>query len=326
MASSTPKGATPADAECLGARDDEGRVAGLVSAVRRLAIHDGPGIRTVVFLKGCQLCCLWCAAPETQSSGRDVVFYPERCVACDRCRAVCPEGAVHVDAAGGRSLDRARCTLCGQCVEACYAEALTMPAVRRTVREVLAEVARDRVFYDRSGGGVTISGGEPLQQAEFTAALLRACKGEGLHTAMETSGFQEWDAFARTLTDLDLLLYDLKAMDPEKHMRFTGVPNERVLDNLRRAVSRGVATVIRVPVIPGFTDDEENFQTMGRFLAGIGPIQRVDLLPYHRFGEATYRRLGREYALATIPLMTDERMEELAGILRGHGLKVQIGG
>lgn len=326
MASSTPKGATPAGAECLGARDDEGHVAGLVSAVRRLAIHDGPGIRTVVFLKGCQLCCLWCAAPETQSSGPDVVFYPERCLACDRCRAVCPEAAVQVDAAGGRSLDRVRCTLCGQCVEACYAEALTMPAVRRTVREVLAEVVRDRVFYDRSGGGVTISGGEPLQQAEFTAALLRACKGEGLHTAMETSGFQEWDAFARTLTHLDLLLYDLKAMDPEKHMRFTGVPNERVLDNLRRAVSRGVATIIRVPVIPGFNDDEENYQAMGRFLAGSGPIQRVDLLPYHRFGEATYARLGRAYALDGIALMSDERLEALASILRGHRLRVQIGG
>jgi pyruvate formate lyase activating enzyme len=326
MALREPERAAPADAGSRAAHDEEDHVAGLVSAVRRLAIHDGPGIRTVVFLKGCQLCCLWCAAPETQSPGQDVVFYPERCLACDRCRAVCPEGAIHVDAAGRRSLDRARCTLCGQCVEACYAEALTMPAVRRTVREVLAEVVRDRVFYDRSGGGVTLSGGEPLQQAEFTAALLGACKREGLHTAMETSGFQEWDAFARTLTDLDLLLYDLKAMDPEKHLRFTGVSNERILDNLRRAVSRGVATVIRVPVIPGFNDEEENFQTMGRLLAGIGPIQRVDLLPYHRFGEATYARLGRAYALDGISLMPDERLEELAGILRGQGFQVQIGG
>jgi len=326
MAACEPERVAPADAGCLVARDEEEHAAGLVSSVRRLAIHDGPGIRTVVFLKGCQLCCLWCAAPETQSSGRDVVFYPERCLACDRCRAACPEEAIRVDAAGRRSLDRARCTLCGQCAEVCYAEALTMPAAWRTVGEVLAEVLCDRVFYDRSGGGVTVSGGEPLQQAEFTAALLRACKREGLHTAMETSGFQDWDVFERTLTDLDLLLYDLKAMDPEKHLRFTGASNERILENLRRAVSRGVATIIRVPVIPGFNDDEKNFQTMGRFLAGIGPIQRVDLLPYHRFGEATYGRLGREYALATIPLMTDERLEELAGILHGHGLRVQIGG
>jgi len=304
----------------------EAQIAGLVSSVRRLAIHDGPGIRTVVFLKGCQLCCLWCAAPATQSSDREVVFYPERCLACDRCRAVCPEGAIGVDAAGRRSLDRARCTLCGQCAEACYAEALTMPAARRTVGEVLAEVLRDRVFYDRSGGGVTVSGGEPLQQVEFTAALLRACKREGLHTAMETSGFQEWGVLERTLTDLDLLLYDLKAMDPEKHLRFTGASNDRILENLRCAVSRGVATIIRVPVISGLNDDDENFQTMGRFLAGIGPIQRVDLLPYHRFGEATYGRLGREYTLPTIPLVSDETLEELSGILRGHGLKVQIGG
>ena len=201
-----------------------------------------------------------------------------------------------------------------------------MSGDRRTVAQILAEVVRDRVFYERSGGGVTISGGEPLQQPEFTAALLWACKRAGIHTAIETSGFQVWEVFETVLADLDLLLYDLKAMDPEKHQRFTGVSNDLILDNLRRAVSQGIATIIRVPVISGLSDDAENFHIMGRFLADIGPIQRVDLLPYHRFGEATYGRLGRTYALSEIPLVSGERLEELAGVLRAHDLQVQVGG
>jgi len=301
-------------------------VCGLVSSIRRLAVHDGPGIRTIVFLKGCPLCCAWCAAPETQSSDLDVIHYPERCIACDRCRSVCRVDAIQVDVEGRRRLDRSRCTLCGECVETCYAEALTMSGERRTVGEVVAELVRDRVFYERSGGGVTLSGGEPLLQPEFTAALLNACKREGLHTALETSGCQRWEAFERLLTDLDLLLYDLKIMDPGKHQRLVGVSNELILENLRRAVGRGVPTIVRVPVVAGLTDDIENYGTMAEFLRGISPIGRVDLLPYHRLGEGTYARLGRTYALLGIPLVTDEKLAELASILRAHGVSVQIGG
>jgi pyruvate formate lyase activating enzyme len=301
-------------------------ISGLVSSIRRMAVHDDPGIRTVVFLKGCPLCCAWCAAPETQSSGRDLVHYPERCIACDQCRSVCTEEAIRVDAEGGRLLDRGRCTLCGECVEVCYAEALTMPGLRRTVAEVVAECVRDRAFYARSGGGVTISGGEPLQQAEFTTGLLAACKREKVHTALETSGFQRWEIFERLLGGLDLLLYDLKVMDPERHLRLVGVSNELTLENLRRALEHGVPTIIRVPVVAGHTDDDENCRAMAKFLRGLPAIQRIDLLPYHRLGENTYARLGRTYALSGIPPVSDERLAGLAAILLDAGFAVQIRG
>jgi len=304
---------------------DEVRATGLVSAIRRLAVHDGPGIRTIVFLKGCPLRCAWCAAPETQEQRPELLFYPERCLACDRCRDLCPEGAVLVSADGGRRIDRGRCTACGVCVEGCYAEALKIRGETMTVAQVLAEVLRDRVFYQYSGGGITVSGGEPLLQVDFTVALLRALKGAGLHTAMETSGFQHWEVFARALQGLDLLLYDLKQMDPQKHRRYTGVPNDILLGNLRRAVAQGVLTIIRVPVIPGFNDEDENFWRMGEFLQELGAVRQIDLLPYHRLGETTYGRLGRDYGLR-IPPVPEETLEHLAGILRAGGVTVQIAG
>ncbi len=301
-------------------------LSGMVSSIRRMAVHDGPGIRTIVFLKGCPLRCAWCAAPETQSSGLDLVHYPERCIACDRCRIVCPVAAIREDAEGRRVLDRARCTVCGACVETCYAEALTLSGQRRRVAEVVAELVRDRVFYARSGGGVTLSGGEPLLQPEFTAALIDACKGEGLHTALETSGYQRWEVFEQVLASLDLLFYDLKTMDPEKHRRLVGVSNEPILENLRKAVERGVPTIVRVPVVAGLTDGAADCHALAEFLRGIPRIERIDLLPYHRLGEGMYARLGRTYALPGIPPVTDEKMEDLAAILRGHGFPVQIGG
>ncbi len=298
---------------------------GLVASIRRLAVHDGPGIRTIVFMKGCPLRCVWCAAPETQLPGREILHYPERCLGCELCRQACPEGAIAVASDADRRIDRSRCTLCGRCVEACAAEALQMPAREMSAAEVLAEVERDRMFYRHSGGGVTISGGEPLMQPAFTSALLRSCRQAGLHTAMETSGLQSWEVFAATLVDLDLLLYDLKLMDPEAHRQYTGASNERILENLERAVARGIPTVVRIPVIPGFTDQDSNILAMRQLLRGIGPIRRIDLLPYHRLGEAMYARLGREYALS-LPLVTDERLEHVAGLLQAAGFVVQVGG
>ena len=299
-------------------------VSGFVSRVRRLAIHDGPGIRSIVFLKGCPLRCAWCAAPETQAEQPDLEHFPERCVVCDECRHVCPEGAVRIGADGRRSIDRHTCTLCGRCVEVCYAEALNLVGARRTVADVLAEVERDRVFYNRSGGGVTLSGGEPLHQPAFTRALLRACRLAGLHTAMETSGHSSWEALCSTLPDLNLLFYDLKHMDPRKHEALTGASNDRILDNLRRVARTGVPTVIRVPVIPGVNDDTDNVRALARFVHDAGSIRQIDLLPYHRLGEATYARLGRTYGLA-LSLVGEDQLDRLAGILRSEGFRVTVG-
>jgi pyruvate formate lyase activating enzyme len=300
-------------------------VTGFVSRIRRLAIHDGPGIRSVVFLKGCPLHCAWCAAPETQADQPDLEHFPERCLMCDACLQACPEGAIRIESDGRRSLDRQKCTLCGRCVEVCYAESLRLVGVRRTVADVLAEVERDRVFYNRSGGGVTLSGGEPLHQPAFTRALLRAGRLSGLHTAMETSGYADWDILQSVLPDLDLLLYDVKHTDARKHEVLTGVTNEGIVENLRRAVRTGVSTIIRVPVIPGVNDDESNLCGLARLLHEVGSIRQIDLLPYHRLGEATYARLGKEYPLA-LPLPSEEHLQSLAEFLRSEEFTVTLGG
>jgi pyruvate formate lyase activating enzyme len=300
-------------------------VTGFVSRIRRLAIHDGPGIRSVVFLKGCPLHCAWCAAPETQADQPDLEHFPERCLMCDACLQACPEGAIRIESDGRRSLDRQKCTLCGRCVEVCYAEALCLVGVRRTVADVLAEVERDRVFYDRSGGGVTLSGGEPLHQPAFTRTLLRAGRLSGLHTAMETSGYADWDILQSVLPDLDLLLYDVKHTDSQKHEALTGVTNEGIVENLRRSVRTGVSTIIRIPVIPGVNDDESNLYGLARLLHEVGSIRQIDLLPYHRLGEATYARLGKEYPLA-LPLPSGEHLQSLAEFLRSEGFTVTLGG
>jgi pyruvate formate lyase activating enzyme len=299
-------------------------VTGFVSRIRRLAIHDGPGIRSVVFLKGCPLHCAWCAAPETQADHADLELFPDRCVACDACLRVCPENAVRV-LENRRDIDRERCTVCGRCVEVCYADALRLVGARRTVAEVLGEVGRDRVFYARSGGGVTLSGGEPLHQPAFTRALLRACRLSGLHTAMETSGYAEWETLAGVLPELDLLLYDIKHTDPRRHEALTGASNEDILENLRRAVRSGIPTIIRVPVIPGINDGADDVRALARLLHEVGPIRQVDLLPYHRLGEATYARMGRTYTL-TLPLPTDEHIQSIRNILQAEGFTVTLGG
>ena len=305
---------------------DGNEMTGVVSKIQRLAIHDGPGIRTIVFLKGCPLKCLWCSSPETQSKEFELLHYPQRCIACDSCLEACEENTILVCPEGKKMIDRSRCTVCGGCVEVCYAEALQIVGEKKSVAQVLREVGRDRIFYDHSNGGVTISGGEPLQQAEFTRALLCACRKAGIHTAMETSGFQSWDLFETVLDHLDLLLYDLKQMDPKKHRRLTGVSNEMILENLKRALAKGVQTVIRYPVIPGFNEDDENVIAMCRFLHTIDPVKRIDLLPYHRFGEAMYRRLGRDYDLGDLPAMAEEELAHMAETFIREGFKVQIGG
>jgi pyruvate formate lyase activating enzyme len=301
-------------------------VKGWIASVRRLAIHDGPGIRTIVFLKGCPLRCSWCAAPETQSLHKDLLYYPEHCLSCNRCAEVCSEGAITVSPTGRRTLDRSHCNLCGRCVEECFSEALRFIGEEMTVGQVMDQVKRDHIFYQNSGGGVTISGGEPLHQVKFTRALLHGCRSAGIHTALETTGFQTWKLFSQVLKDLDLLLYDLKHMDPEKHRKLTGVSNDLILDNLKKALATGVRTIIRVPVITGLNDEDENLVAMGLFLKEIGPIEQVDLLPYHRLGEEMYHRMERTYDLQDLPLKTAAELEHMAGLLGRAGLKVQITG
>jgi pyruvate formate lyase activating enzyme len=296
---------------------------GQIFNIQRFSIHDGPGIRTTVFLKGCSLSCAWCHNPESVSRKPELVFFPSKCIGCGRCFEACEDGVLRMEGEE-RRYDRSRCRLCGRCAQACYAEALVMEGRQETAENVVAEILKDRPFYDNSGGGATVSGGEPLVQAAFTAEILERCHGHGVHTCLDTAANVPWDAFEATLPHTDLVLLDLKIMDDERHRAATGASNERILANARRLAGAGLPVVVRVPVIPGFTDDETNVAAIGEFLADLPGIEQVELLPYHGFAEAKYRRLERPYALAGAEPPSREQLDALLALLRERGLAAVV--
>ncbi|MBC8248717.1 MAG: glycyl-radical enzyme activating protein [Anaerolineales bacterium] len=300
-------------------------VTGLIFDIKKFSIHDGPGIRTTVFFKGCPLSCWWCHNPEGQSLGREIMFRERRCIRCGACQAVCTQGAISMDG-DVVSTDREKCTLCGACVEACYAEARELVGREVTVAEVMAEIEQDVAFYDESGGGVTFSGGEPLLQRNFLLALLRACREKEIHTAVDTCGFATWETLDSLREHVDLFLYDLKSMDDARHLKSTGVSNELILGNLHRLSTLGHDIILRVPVIPGINDDDENIRQTGAFAATLSYLNRLDVLPYHRAGTEKYHRLNKVYELPEARPPSDERMAKIVRILRGFGLQIKIGG
>ena len=302
----------------------ESAVTGLVFDIKHFAVHDGPGIRTTVFLKGCPLRCGWCHSPESQSPRPEIAFYPDLCIGCAACVEACPNEAQTMDP---EKIRRELCTGCGACADACYAGALVKFGGRVTVEEVLREVEKDRLLYETSVGGVTLSGGEPAAQSQFASELLKSLKQEGYHTVLDTSGYAPWAVFEDIARHADLVLYDLKHMDPKTHEGLTGAPNELVLSNLRRLSQQGSKTIIvRVPVIPGLNDSEENMEAMAEFLEGLGNIQAVELLPYHNLGIPKYEALGWEYPLSHIQPPTRERLDEILRSFEARGLKTIVEG
>jgi pyruvate formate lyase activating enzyme len=296
---------------------------GVVFDVKHFAVHDGPGIRTTIFLKGCPLRCAWCHSPESQSPRPEIAFNPSQCIGCEACVEACPNGAQTL---GPEKILRDLCTGCGSCAEACYAGALTLHGRKATVGELLEEVGKDRLLYETSGGGVTISGGEPTMQPRFASALLKALKEEGYHTALDTCGQVEWETLERILEDVDLVLYDLKHMDPVPHEKMTGVPNWLILSNLRKTSQLDKSLVIRVPVIPGFNDSQGDFRVTGKFLGELGGVDTVELLPYHNLGAPKYAALGRKYTLSHLQLPNPEELVKLGRLLETRGLNVIIEG
>lgn len=298
---------------------------GLIFDIRRFSIHDGPGIRTTVFFKGCPLSCWWCHNPESQSAGQEVMLWESRCIRCGACIPACPLDAID-NYDGEVVTDRAACIACASCMNACNAEARELIGRKMTVDEVMREIERDGIFFEESGGGVTFSGGEPLSQRAVLAELLRRCKALDIHTTVDTSGYTPWKILDSIRQDVDLFLFDLKLMDDARHRKFTGVPNGLILHNLRALAERGHRIIVRVPVIPGINDDEENLRQVAAFTGGLPNIERVDLLPYHYAAAGKYERLDKPYSLPETLPPSSSRMEEIVGLMKEHHLNVKIGG
>ena len=261
---------------------------GMLFDIQRASVVDGPGFRTAVFFKGCNLRCAWCHNPESQSSAPQLLFYQDRCTHCGQCVRACPHGLK-------------ACDLCGRCAEACPQEARSLCGAEYTAEEVMKKIRPDRLFYQTSGGGVTFSGGECLLQPSFLKALLCACKKEKIHTAVDTAGAVAWERFEEILPETDLFLYDVKSMDSRRHREYTGAGNEQILENLSRLLRIGKRVWVRVPVIPGVNDTPEEMRQLRAFLLCNGYPEKVELLPYHRMGEMKWRALGKEAALFSPP-------------------------
>jgi pyruvate formate lyase activating enzyme len=299
---------------------------GIVFDIQTFSLHDGPGIRTLVFLKGCPLSCIWCQNPESQRYQPEILLYQEKCTGCGQCVPACPSKAIKI--VNGRSqTDRILCQGCGVCALKCPNEARTLAGKTMSAEEVFAVVKKDEIFYKNSGGGVTLSGGDPLAQAEFSTAILRQCKQAGLHTAIETSGMAQWDTCKKVLENVDLVLYDFKHMNAVAHKKFTGVSNELILENVKRIHTElKLPIVARMPIIPGYNDDISNIEATGKFIADeLGLNTKVNILAYHRLGESKYQKLEQSGTALDIVPPSDTHMVSLQKTLEAWGLTVSIG-
>ncbi|MBW1960234.1 MAG: glycyl-radical enzyme activating protein [Deltaproteobacteria bacterium] len=299
---------------------------GLVFNIERFCVHDGPGIRTIVFLKGCMLSCKWCANPEGIGKTPQMAFLPESCIGCGHCAEGCSEKATFRTSDGMISVNAQRCAHCGSCVAVCPSGARLMYGTSMSVGEVFEEVCKDLPFYRRSQGGVTVSGGEPLAQKSFTYSLLKYCSLHNIHTAVETCGYASWGTVSYAFEFADLILFDFKHIHPLKHLKFTGVNNQQILENLKRLDAEGRALIIRVPVIPGFNATIGEMEAMASFAAKLKNPHTCHLLPYHPLGNSKYSRFGRKPVFQPDDELSREQMQEFLSIWESHGIKSQIGG
>lgn len=299
---------------------------GRVFDIKRYSIHDGPGIRTTVFLKGCSLRCLWCHNPESVEVGPELMHWPGRCTRCYACIEACPKGAIAKDAAGAVVIDRKACDLCGKCAEACLYDAMQMVGREMSVEEVLSEVEKDKIFYDQSGGGVTLSGGDPFVQSAFAEALLDGCRSRGIPAAVDTAGFSRNGVLDRVASKAGLILYDLKCMDDARHKELTGVSNVPIIENLKRLAAGPTEVWVRIPLVSGVNDDDENVRRTIALLKSLKTIKKVGILPYHSGGLEKARRIGRESHFRKFETPSEERIAAVEAAFREAGFEVRRGG
>lgn len=300
-------------------------VSGIIFALKQFSTHDGPNIRTTIFLKGCPLGCWWCHNPEGLTDGVEMVYNRENCIECGDCIANCPEHAL-VFSSTGVERDPHSCKSCGNCSEICPSRAHEAAGWKTTTREVMEQIEKDIPFYDQSGGGVTFSGGEPMSQPEFLLSLLKECGKLSIHRAVDTSLYASAASVSEIAAHTELFLCDIKHMDSRLHKHYTGVGNELILSNIMLLLNQGSAIRMRIPLIPGINDDDKNLQDTAAFISDTADGSTVDLLPYHRAARAKYDKLSVAYPGREIPPLDNSRIAHAVELFSKYGLTVQVGG
>jgi pyruvate formate lyase activating enzyme len=298
----------------------------LIFDVKRYAINDGPGIRITIFLKGCSLNCRWCHNPESIPSKQQKMYSSDKCIGCSECVNHCPNDALTLTP-NGIVTNADLCAMCGKCAEVCPTKAMEMTGELMTVDQVMAQIKKETMFMDKSEGGVTFSGGEPLMHHEFLLELLDACGKEGIHRCIDTTGFANTSTVLEVAKKSEHFLFDLKMMDSNRHKEWTGVPNEKILENLKLLASTGIKINIRIPLIKGVNDDDKNIHESAKFIASLdGEKPLVNILPFHNIAEKKYEKLGKYYNKGTMDTPDISRQEEVLKIFKSYGLKASIGG
>ena len=296
-----------------------GQESGIIFNIQRFSIHDGPGIRTTVFMKGCGMRCIWCHNPESWDSNTEIAYYADKCIGCGACINICP-AKCHALSEADKShvFDRQNCLICGKCADICYAETLRAIGKRMSVDEVFEEIIKDSIFYETSGGGVTLSGGEPLFQPKFAIEILKRCKKAGIHTCVETSGYAKPDILPDIIKYTDLFLFDIKETDIARHKEYTGVDNNLILKNLYALDKNGAQIILRCPIIPNLNDREDHFEGIGRIANGLTNIQKIEIEPYHSLGLSKAQAVGKITKYRETEITKKETSEKWVDAIRKY--------